>query len=65
MTQATVHNRFGARATFDTGSGEAYYYSLAHLEQTGVAKTLSKLPVSIRILLEAVLREHDGYAITD
>lgn len=65
MSQTTVRNRFGARATFDTGSGEAFYYSLAHLEQSGIAGNLSKLPVSIRILLEAVLREHDGYAITD
>jgi aconitate hydratase len=65
MPQTTVRNRFGARTTFDTGSGEAWYYSLAHLEKSGIVKSLSRLPVSIRILLESVLREHDGYAITD
>jgi aconitate hydratase len=40
---------FGARATFDTGSGIAYYYRLHKLEEDG---------------LGAVLRECDGYTIT-
>jgi aconitate hydratase len=39
------------------------YYSLSRLEQTGVTD-LSRLPYSIKILLESVLRNCDGYAIT-
>src|SRR5688500_2681127 len=40
------------------------YYSLPRLEQSGVAR-LSRLPVSLRILLESVLRNHDGRRIRD
>jgi aconitate hydratase len=54
---------FGARATFDTGSGMAYYYRLHKLEEDGL-RAVSKLPFSIKVLLEAVLRECDGYVIT-
>src|SRR5574339_611696 len=40
------------------------YYSLPQLEQTGIA-SLSRLPVSLRILLESVLRNLDGRRIRD
>ena len=40
------------------------YYSLPQLEQTGVGR-LSRLPVSLRILLESVLRNVDGRRIRD
>ena len=33
----TKKNQFGARATFDTGSGTAYIYRLNRLEEMGVA----------------------------
>ncbi len=39
------------------------YFSLNRLEQAGIAN-LSRLPYSIKILLESVLRNCDGYAIT-
>ena len=51
------------KQTFDTGSGEATFYSLPKLKELGYS--IDKLPFSIKILLEAVLRENDGYAITD
>jgi aconitate hydratase len=54
---------FGARAMFDTGSGVAYYYRLHKLEEDGLG-AVSKLPFSIKVLLEAVLRECDGYVVT-
>ncbi len=47
-----------------TDSGEFHLYSLAKLEELGYG-TISRLPFSIKILLEAVLRECDGYAITE
>ncbi|MFO8232145.1 MAG: aconitase family protein [Longimonas sp.] len=54
---------FDARDTFDTGSGEAYLYRLSALEDEGYE--LDHLPVSIRVLLEAMLRECDGTLITE
>lgn len=52
------------KQTFETGNGEATFYSLPKLAELGYSK-VSRLPFSIKILLEAVLRENDGYAITD
>lgn len=51
------------KQTFDTGSGKATFYSLPQLKELGYS--IDKLPFSIKLLLEAVLRENDGYAITD
>src|SRR5712691_11075374 len=55
---------FGARATFETGEGSATLYRLSALEKAGLAKDLGRLPFSIRILLEAVLRSVDGELVT-
>ncbi|MEM1942469.1 MAG: aconitate hydratase AcnA [Candidatus Caldarchaeum sp.] len=45
--------------------GQDYaYYSLSKLEEAGVFK-LSKLPYSIKVLVENVLRNVDGVVITD
>src|SRR5690625_810450 len=52
------------KTEFDTGSSKAHLYSLKKLEEMGY-DNISRLPFSIKILLEAVLREHDGFAITD
>ncbi|MBL8055942.1 MAG: aconitate hydratase AcnA, partial [Anaerolineales bacterium] len=54
-------NLFGARAQL----GGDFIYRLDHLARTGVAPALDRLPVSIRILLEAVLRNCDGYLVTE
>jgi len=58
-----VQDFFGAKGTFDTGSGEAVIFRLSALEKTGVAK-MARLPFSIRVLLEAALRQADGFEIT-
>ena len=57
-------NPMGARAKFDTGHGEAYLYRLNKLEQDGLGN-ISRLPFSIKVLLEAVLREVDGFAVDE
>jgi aconitate hydratase len=57
-------NALGARATFDTGYGKAYIYRLDKLERDGLGN-ISQLPFSIKVLLEAVLREVDGYVVTE
>ena len=56
-------NTFGTRATFDSGQGEAYYYRLAALDEAGLGQT-SSMPVSIKVLLESLLRNEDGYVVT-
>jgi aconitate hydratase len=57
------HNTFNTLDTFDLGSGErGQFYSLPKLEQAGVGN-VSRLPVSIRIVLESVLRNVDGRKI--
>ncbi len=57
-------NPFNARATLETASGTCTYYRLAALEEAGLG-AVSKLPYSIKVLLEASLRNHDGFVYTD
>ena len=57
-------NFFGALDTFDTGSGRAQLYRLSHLEKSGVGH-IDRLPFSIKVLLESVLRNCDGYVVTE
>jgi len=59
-----VQDFFQAKDTFDTGSGEAVIFRLSALEDAGIAK-ISRLPFSIRVLLEAALRQADGFEITE
>lgn len=54
---------FGARDQFDTGNGDAAIYRLSRLEEAGLGK-ISELPFSIRVLLEAVLRNCDDFQVT-
>ncbi len=54
---------FGARGTFDTGSGEAVIYRLNRLFEQGVGH-VDKLPFSIKILLENALRNLDERSVT-
>ncbi|MDF1822992.1 MAG: aconitate hydratase [Verrucomicrobiales bacterium] len=52
--------------SFTTGSGaEGKYYSLPALAEAGIAPDLSRLPVSIRIVLESVLRNVDGRKVSE
>ena len=56
---------FNTLQTFDTGTGSpGQFYSLTQLEKDGVGP-ISRLPVSIRIVLESVLRNCDGKRITE
>src|ERR1700722_20988751 len=51
--------------SFDAGGGKkGIYYSLPALEEAGVGK-VSRLPVSIRIVLESVLRNCDGKKVAE
>ena len=62
MTEGSLHN--AARATLRTSKGDLIYYRLGHLEEAGLAR-LSRLPFTIRVLLENALRNVDGYLVTE
>ncbi len=55
---------FAARDTFDTGSGKAGIYRLSKLADAGLGN-IAALPYSIRVLLESLLRNCDGYEVTE
>ena len=60
-----AHNLFDSLQQFTTRSGaKGRYYALHALEKAGVGK-VSRLPVSIRIVLESVLRNCDGKKVTE
>jgi aconitate hydratase len=59
------HNSFNALQELKLDSGQrAQFYSLAALEKAGLGK-VSRLPVSLRIVLESVLRNCDGAKVTE
>src|SRR5580658_5560056 len=59
----SAHNLFNSLQPFDTGGGkQGKLYSLPALEKVG---PISKLPVSIRLVLESVLRNCDGKKVTE
>jgi aconitate hydratase len=52
-------------STFKTGSNsDGKFYSLPELEKQGLGK-ISRLPVSVRIVLESLLRNLDGKKVTE
>ncbi len=55
---------FGARGTFETGSGQAEIYRLSALSQAGIGH-VDRLPFSIKVLLENALRNLDGREVTE
>ncbi|MGK7377692.1 aconitate hydratase AcnA [Planococcus sp. 1R117A] len=61
MAKSSLHN---SRTSFELNGKTYNYYRLAALEEAGIAK-VSRLPYSIKVLLESVLRQHDGYVIKD
>ncbi|MCC7549257.1 MAG: aconitate hydratase AcnA [Burkholderiales bacterium] len=59
------HNLYNTLQEFRIGAGRTgQFYSLPALEQAGIG-SISRLPVSIRIVLESVLRNCDGKKITE
>ncbi|WLR43443.1 aconitate hydratase AcnA [Bacillus carboniphilus] len=63
MTQQLVNNDvFQARKSFQVNGKKYHYYSLKALEEAGIGN-VSRLPYSIKVLLESVLRQVDGRVI--
>ena len=60
-----AHNLFGTLQQFTLASGKTgQFYSLPALEAAGLGK-ISRLPVSMRIVLESVLRNCDGKKVAE
>lgn len=54
---------FNSRSTLRTSAGEFVWYDLGALERAGLAR-IERMPYSVRILLESVLRNVDGFIVT-
>ncbi len=60
-----MHDPFKTLSTFRTGDGtDGYFHSIPALETSGVGP-VSRLPVSLRIVLESVLRNCDGKRVAE
>jgi aconitate hydratase len=60
-----THNLFNSLQKFDLGNGQqGLFFSLPALEKAGIGH-ISQLPVSIRIVLESVLRNCDGKRVIE
>src|SRR4029077_4945741 len=63
IIELMAKNSFGAAAKLRAGGVESDYYRLARLEEQGVGN-VGRLPFSIRILLENLLRHEDGRRVS-
>ena len=62
MSQPNLQQK--SSSTLQTSQGDLGYYRLGTLEEEGLVR-LSRLPFSIRVLLENALRNLDGYLVTE
>ena len=60
----SASNPFSSRATLKTSSGSFTYFDLGALDRAKVGKGVEKLPYSIRVLLEGLMRNCDGFTVT-
>ena len=58
------NDAFGSFKELNTAAGKFRYADLGELEKRGMG-TIGRLPYSIRVLLESVLRNVDGYQVKD
>lgn len=63
-TSQALFDPFNARDTFESGDGRLGIYRLSRLEEAGLG-AISRMPFSIRVLLESVLRNCDGFQVTE
>ncbi|MCA9836033.1 MAG: aconitate hydratase AcnA [Trueperaceae bacterium] len=64
MAEHKQKNSFGSKESLKVGGQSYDYYRLAKLEEDGVGN-VSRLPFSIKVLLESVLRNENGYDVTE
>src|SRR5215213_6466861 len=61
---AELVNRFGARSTMSSDEWTVAYWRLDALTKQNIAD-VSRLPFTVKVLLESVLRNHDGEVVAD
>ncbi|WP_332634072.1 aconitate hydratase AcnA [Halalkalibacter flavus] len=61
---STKNDVFKAKTSFSLDGKTINYYSLKALEDAGLGN-VTKLPYSVKVLLESVLRQYDGYVIKE
>ena len=61
---AQSHNPFGTRSSLESAQGRVDFFSLEKLEARGLGK-ISRMPFSIKILLESVLRQVNGFDVRE
>lgn len=59
-----AHNLFNTHRSLESEGLTCSYYSLPALAEAGIG-SIATLPVSLRILLESLLRNYDGHQITE
>ncbi len=59
-----INHTINAQKKFDLNGKTYNYYQLKALEKAGIGE-ISRLPFSIRVLLESLLRQYDGRVIKD
>ncbi|GAB4383555.1 MAG: aconitate hydratase AcnA [Phycisphaerales bacterium] len=57
-------NLYDAKKTLHTSAGAFTYFDLKALDRAGVGTRIDRLPYSIRVLLEGMLRNFDGFTVT-
>src|SRR5215203_778654 len=62
---SSANNSFQARTTLQTPLGQKTIYRLDALKSLPDGNNLDKLPYSIKVLLEACLRNLDGFIVTE
>lgn len=60
----SMHNLWNTLRSFECGGVQRQYYSISALEEQGIGP-ISRLPVSVRIVLESLLRNYDNRQITE
>ena len=59
-----VTNPFGTESVLKTSGGDFKYFSLPKLAEKGFGQ-IDTLPYSMRVLLEACLRNVDGFVVNE
>lgn len=59
-----ANNLHNSRSSFEVNGKTYNFYRLAAIEEAGIAN-VSRLPYSIKVLLESVLRQYDNYVIKE
>jgi aconitate hydratase len=63
MSDASQSNSFDVKKTMKTALGDVEYFSLKEFAKKGFTD-VKRFPFSVRVLLESILRNEDGYEVT-